>query len=83
MTSSVIQGHASDSVQLNHWKRSKSVLLAGCLYLCTLLLIHCPCHAHALARDQRTSHGWGDMKGQHGGAGSCAALCLPFHKSWG
>lgn len=63
MTSSLIQGHASDSIQLNHRERSNSFLFARHLYLSTSLLLHCPCHSHGLARGWGTSHGEGTQKG--------------------
>lgn len=76
MTSSLIQGHASDSIQLNHRERSNSFSFARHLYLSTSLLLYCPCHSHGLARDRGTSHGEGTQKG------SMEALllhCSPFH----
>lgn len=76
MTSSLIQGHASDSIQLNHGERSNSFLFARHLYLSTSLLLHCPCHSHGLERGRGTSHREGTQKG------SMEVLllhCSPFH----
>lgn len=41
MTSSLMQGDASDSMQLNHWERGNLGLLAGHLYLPASLLLPC------------------------------------------
>lgn len=74
MTSSLMQGDASDSTQLNHRDRGNSGLLAGRFYLPASLLLPCQCHSHILPRSQRTGHGGRHVKGHHGSTDCSAAV---------
>lgn len=63
MTSSLMQGDASDSVQLNHWEKGSSGLLVGHLYLPASLFLLCQCNSRVLPRGRRTSCGGGTQRG--------------------
>lgn len=78
MTSSLTQGDASDSMQINHSVKQlrfiSRAFVSSCITLATL-----PMSFTCSAKRPENQPWKGHVKGQHGSTDSSTAACSPFH----